>query len=279
MGLAIAAAGSSRRFGGHDKLSQDLGGRPLLLRTIESFTKRAEVTAIVVAAPPDDLDGFRFRYGDQLGFHGAKIVAGGRIDRWETVKNAIAELPEDCTHIAIHDAARPGVSEDLLDRLFKAAERLDAVVPGIPVHGTIKRVNQSQDSAVRVSDRDPIADRLLGGGDDGDIADNAQGVAEQDAARPIVETIDRTGVVEIQTPQIFRAALLRAAFEALDADDAADITDDAMVIERYGDGGHVVHVVEGDPANLKVTRPSDLRLLRAIRGFRPPAERATPKRF
>ena len=106
IGVIIPAAGESRRFGG-DKLGQDLGGRALLLRTVELFTKREEVRAIVVAAPPERFDEFRERYGAPLSFHGVRIVEGGRTERWETVRNALAAVPGECSHIAVHDAARP----------------------------------------------------------------------------------------------------------------------------------------------------------------------------
>src|SRR6188768_3667526 len=101
--VILPAAGTSSRFGG-DKLGQELGGRPVLLRSVELFTKRDEVSAIIVAAPPDSLDDFRTRFGAQLSFHGARIVEGGRAERWETVKLALAATPDDCTHIAVHDA-------------------------------------------------------------------------------------------------------------------------------------------------------------------------------
>ncbi|MCA9296447.1 MAG: 2-C-methyl-D-erythritol 4-phosphate cytidylyltransferase, partial [Phycisphaerales bacterium] len=138
--VIVPAAGRSTRFGGGSvsgpsvgasKLDQDLGGRTVLLRTIEALSRRDEITRIVVAAPPEDFDAFRDRYGATLGFHGVQIVAGGVIDRWESVRNALAAISDDATHIAVHDAARPGVGEALLDRLFAAAREYDAVIPGL----------------------------------------------------------------------------------------------------------------------------------------------------
>lgn len=281
VGIVIAAAGRSERFGGPDKLSQDLGGRPLLLRTVEPFTRRAEVVSIVVAAPPDRVDEYRLRYGDQLGFHGVRIVAGGRVARWETVRLALAALPNDCTHIGIHDAARPVVSEELLDRVFLAVARLGAVVPAVPVNGTVKRIDLDENAARPFVDRDPIADRLLLG--EGEAPPPPRSA---DLARPVLETVDRRGLMEMQTPQVFDAALLRSAYEGLDSN-ASGVTDDAMVVERYlagrpaggkGEAGSV-YVVEGDPANIKVTRPGDLQLVRALMGLRPPSDRPVHKRF
>lgn len=261
VGVIIPAAGQSTRFGPGQKLDQDVGGRPLILRTVELFTKREEVRTIVVGAPPDELEDFKSKYGPALGFHGATVVAGGREARWETVRNALAEIPDECTHIAVHDAARPAAGNTLLDHLFEAARSLPAVVPAVRITATVKRL---ADEAVDVADRegDAVADSILG-----------------DAGRPsipaslVTETVAREGLAEIQTPQIFTADLLRRAYAQ---DDLGGATDDASLVERLGEP---VHAVEGEVTNLKVTTPGDLRLVRAILGVRAPAERPTHKRF
>jgi 2-C-methyl-D-erythritol 4-phosphate cytidylyltransferase len=244
-GVILPAAGRSRRFGLGDKLSQDLGGRPLLLRTVELFTKRDDVGAIVVAAPPDELDEFRMRYGTQLGFHGARIVAGGTVERWETVRNALDAVPADCTHIAVHDAARPAASEELIQRVFDAARVHDAVIPGDPVTSTLKRVSAE---VVDAEEEDSVADMILG-----DFAD-----ATKIKGRRVTGTVPRDHLVAVQTPQAFRAELLRRAYAQPGLDGA---TDDAMLVERLGTE---VIVVDGDPRNVKVTTPADLALVRAL---------------
>lgn len=244
VGVIIAAAGRSTRFGAGDKLSQDLGGRPVLLRTVEAFTKRDEVVAIVVAAPPDDMEGFRARFGPALGFNGAKIVEGGRAERWESIQRAIAALPDDITHIAVHDGARPCVGTELLGRVFAAAEVAPAVIPGIPVRDTLKRVSDEQ---VTAAADDAIADFILG-----DLGKSST------SGRRVVETVPRDGLCQIQTPQVFDAALLRRAYATVDL---AGTTDDASVIERLGE---TVLVVEGDARNLKITTQGDLDLARMM---------------
>ncbi|MHC5004525.1 MAG: IspD/TarI family cytidylyltransferase [Planctomycetota bacterium] len=259
--VIIAAAGSSTRFGGSDKLGQDLGGRPLLMRTLEVFSQREEVKTIIVAAPPDRLDAFKERYGATLGFHGATVVAGGRAERWESIRNALEALPEDATHVAVHDAARPGVGSELLDRLFEAAASLPAVIPGVPVTATVKRV-AAEPVEVAPPEDDAIAQAIMG-----DTGRRAI------AARPVVETLDRTGLVQVQTPQVFQVELLRRAY-AQDRLDGA--TDDATLVERLGEP---VHVVDGDVTNFKITTPADLRLMRSVMGVKPPAERPVHKRF
>ena len=244
-GVIIPAAGRSRRFGLGDKLSQDVGGRPMLLRTVELFTRRDDVAAIVVAAPPEELDEFRTRFGTQLGFHGAKVVAGGTIERWETVRNALAAIPEDCTHVAVHDAARPAASEELLQRVFDAARVHDAVIPGDPVTSTLKRVSEE---TVDAEQEDAVADAILGS-----FADTTR-----IKGRRVTGTVPREHLVAVQTPQVFRAELLRRAYAQGGLEGA---TDDAMLVERLGTE---VIVVDGDPRNVKVTTPADLALVRAL---------------
>lgn len=243
--VIIPAAGQSRRFGLGDKLSQDVGGRPMILRTVELFTRRDDVAAIIVAAPPGSIDEFRARFGTQLGFHGAKVVPGGTVERWETVRNALAAVPDDCTHVAVHDAARPLATEELVARVFDAARVHDAVIPGDPVTSTLKRVSEE---VVDAEEADAVADLILG-----DLAD-----ATKVRGRKVVGTVPRDRLVAVQTPQVFRAGLLRRAYAQEGLDGA---TDDAMLVERLG--AEVV-VVDGDPRNIKVTTPADLAMVRAL---------------
>ncbi|MCE2882473.1 MAG: 2-C-methyl-D-erythritol 4-phosphate cytidylyltransferase [Planctomycetaceae bacterium] len=259
IGVIIAAAGRSTRFGDGDKLSQDLGGRAVLLRTVEAFTKRDEVAAIVVAGPPDDIEGFRSRFGPALGFNGARIVEGGRTERWESIRKAIAELPDDITHIAVHDGARPCIGNELLDRVFAAARVAPAVVPGVAVRDTLKRVGSEQVSA---AEDDGIADMILG-----DVGKSST------SGRHVVETVPRDNLFAVQTPQVFDAALLRRAYASVALEGT---TDDASVVERLGEP---VLVVEGDPRNIKITSADDLALVRAIMSVAPPPDRPAHLRF
>ncbi len=257
--VIIPAAGSSRRYG-MDKLGQDLGGRAMLLRTVELFTKRDEVRSIVVAGPPDDLETFRERFGAPLSFHGVRIVEGGRTERWETVRNALAAVPPEATHVAVHDAARPGTSDELIGRIFEAARMHPAVIPGLSVADTLKRVSEQ---AVQAEQEDAIADMILG---DAAEATKAKG-------RVVEATVDRTRLVAVQTPQVFEVGLLRRAYAQPDLSGA---TDDAGLVERLGEP---VLVVDGEFRNLKVTVPEDLAAIRSILGFKAPEGRPVHKRF
>jgi 2-C-methyl-D-erythritol 4-phosphate cytidylyltransferase len=262
--VIIPAAGASRRYGMGDKLAQDLGGRAVLLRTVEVFTKRDEVKCIIVAGPHDSFNEFRDKFGPTLGFHGAKLVPGGRTHRWETVKAVLDHpeaIPADSTHIAIHDAARPGVSSEVLDRVFEAARTLKAVIAAVPINATIKRV-EAEGVDVRSTDDDVIADMILG--DAGKVAVNA---------RKVLQTVDRSNLVEVQTPQVFEINLLRRAFAQTNLQ---GVTDDAEAVERLGEA---VYMVEGDARNIKITRAADLSLMRAILNIKPPTERPTHMKF
>jgi 2-C-methyl-D-erythritol 4-phosphate cytidylyltransferase len=138
-------------------------------------------------------------------------VAGGST-RSASVRRGLAAIPEDAEVVLVHDGARPFASVDLYRRTV-AAVRAGAVgvIPGMVVTDTIKRV---------------------------------------DADSVVLETVDRTPLRAVQTPQAFDAVTLRAAY----ADDP-DATDDAAVLEATG---HRVVVIEGEPDNRKITTPSDL---------------------
>lgn len=273
LAVIIPAAGASTRFAqiaareqglasdapARSKLDEDLGGRPVLQRTVELFQHVPEVATIIVAGPADPaaMASFRERYADKLGLLGVRLCAGGKDHRYQTVANALALVPDDCTHVAVHDAARPCASAELIARVIDAAREHEAVVPGVDVADTLKRVDAAP---VAPAADDPLA-AILG------VDTRAQVLR-----RRVSSTVDRAGLVAVQTPQIFRAALLRRAYAQADLSS----TDDAQLVERLGEP---VIVVEGDARNLKITRPADLALARAILGVRPPAERPSHLRF
>ncbi len=265
--VIIPAAGFSGRYVEgmevpRSKLDEDLGGRPVLQRTVETFVnyEHEEVTigSIIVAGPHDQkqMDAFKARHGDKLGLLGAVVVSGGVTHRWETVKAALAHVPEESTHVAVHDGARPCVSRELLDRLFDGATKFPAVIPVLDVGDTIKRVATEP---VPDPKPDPFA-AILGDTGRGPIY------------RAVEQTLDRSGLVLVQTPQVFETALLKRAYEQSDLSS----TDDAGLVERLGER---VIGVPGEARNLKITRPADLRLCRLIMGVGGPEERAAHKRF
>ncbi len=258
--VIVAAAGFSSRWGGvRSKLDEDLGGRPVLHRTVELFNTRDEVSQVIVAGPHEDeaFAEFSLKHADRLSLLGATLCRGGKTYRYETVQAALEHVSENATHVAVHDAARPCAHPGLIDRVFAAGAKHPAVVPALPVADTIKRTSESDANAAEI---DPL--------------DAALGLGGESAppARVVTETLDRAGLVAVQTPQVFAADVLRRAY----AQDDLASTDDAALVERLGE---TVTVVEGDPHNIKLTLPKDLAIARAILGFKPPRERETHKKF
>lgn len=271
--VIVAAAGASRRYTGsgglRSKLDEDLGGKPVLQRSVELFSKHDDVRFIVVAGPGDDAEfaEFKSRHADRLGLLGAVLVKGGKTHRWETVKAALTAIPaevggEVITHIAVHDAARPATPPEMIERVFNMAAQHSAVIPAVDVGDTLKRVAES-DAPSKAAD--PLA-AILGAS------------TESEKLRTVEATVDRANLVAVQTPQVFEADVLRAAYNQTDLGS----TDDAGLVEKLfeteGKGNKVV-IAQGDARNIKITRSSDLPLARAIMGVRGAEERPVHKRF
>jgi 2-C-methyl-D-erythritol 4-phosphate cytidylyltransferase len=202
----VPAGGSGERLGAdRPKAFVVCAGRPLLDWSVEVL--RHVCDRVVVAVPP----------GDEKG---PDRVVGGE-SRSASVRNALAAAPE-ATVAVVHDAARPLVTRDLVERC------LAALVPG--VDGAI--------AAARMTDT----------------------VKEAGTDGRVLRTLDRSVLWAIQTPQVFRAEVLRRAL-ARDEMALAAATDDASLVEQMGG---TVRVVDAPPENIKVTRETDLRMVEAL---------------
>ncbi|XVJ59502.1 MAG: 2-C-methyl-D-erythritol 4-phosphate cytidylyltransferase [Tepidisphaera sp.] len=276
--VIIAAAGASTRYSqasgnasgatggiGRHKLEEDLGGKTVLHRAVEVFSKHDDVKHIVIAGPHEEeaYAEFRRKHGDRLGLLGAVIVRGGKTHRYESVAAALAAVPASATHIAVHDAARPCLDPRLLESVVEMARTHAAVIPAVACADTVKRVRVTDEP--RAVDDDPIA-AILG-------ASPKSG----EKLSVVEETLDRSSLVLVQTPQVFRAELLRRAYAQKDLSS----TDDAGLVERLGlaGGGERVAICPGDPRNIKITTPEDLTLARAILNVKPPEAKSALHRF
>jgi len=242
--VIVAAAGKGERFGGkQNKVFEKVDGRPLFLVTLELFANRDDVCQTILVVNRDDEAMVKERFGGNLGFMGCQIVTGGA-ERTDSIRNALAHVDEQADLVAVHDAVRPCVSQLWLDEVFAEADRTGAAILAYPVHGTLKKVETS----TRTEDG-PQA--MLGGEPVAGMAAKARKV------RRITETVSRAELWEAQTPQVFRRDLLTSAYAA--ADQSA--TDDAALVET---AGHPVHIVMGDPRNIKITTYGDLKLASAV---------------
>lgn len=272
--VILPAAGMSRRFKGaggpgatSGKLDASIGGKAAIVRAVELFTGREDVCGVIVAVDPDKVGEFKFKWADKFALHDVSIVAGGKAERWETVRNALGAVGDDATHIAVHDAARPVTDPAMIERVFAAAASFDAVVPAVPVHSTIKRVGAGA-ATIETDSGDPL-DAIFG-------SESKQSVEAYD----ITETVSREGLWLAQTPQVFERELLERAYQQIESGtiDKASITDDAALVEAMGER---VVAIPGDPMNVKLTVPEDVKFAEAVVAMRSGSSEAAgdkPKR-
>ena len=213
----LVAAGSSTRMG-FDKLSFDLGGETVLHRSIRAFEQDPLVTEIVLVA------GKNRAFVEQQAADCTKpvqIVTGGTT-RAESAKNGVLAAAGEL--VAVHDAARPFVSQAVITAALEAAARCGAAAPAVPVKDTIK------------------------------AAARGNGKTVPDACL-VYTTPDRSTLYAVQTPQCFDRAEYLAALEELDAEKARLVTDDCSLFELTG---RAVQLTQGDYANYKITTREDL---------------------
>src|SRR5271156_5783696 len=119
--VILPAAGKSSRFGDpkQKKIYSELDGRAVWLRAVEPFVNRDEVTQIIMAIAAEDREMFDRRYAASVAFMNIKVIDGGA-ERTDTVARALECVNPECDYIAIHDAARPCLSHELVDAVFDA---------------------------------------------------------------------------------------------------------------------------------------------------------------
>jgi 2-C-methyl-D-erythritol 4-phosphate cytidylyltransferase len=210
----LAAAGRGERLGSdRPKAFARLGGRPLLAESLERLEGSDWIDRIVIAAPPEWEEPC-ILVAEEIGAGKVSSVVTGGAARSESVRLALEDVPDEAAVVLVHDAARPLLPEDVIERvLAPLSEGWDGVVPALPVSDTVKQVS---------------GDR-------------------------VVETLPRSELVAVQTPQAFVAATLRAAL----AGDVSTASDCSALVEARGGR---VKVVEGDRRLLKVTDAEDLAL-------------------
>lgn len=140
VGAVIAAAGSSSRMGGRDKLAEPLDGIPVILRTLAAVEGVPEIREIVVVTREDRVEEYRRLLGQCSRLRA--VVPGGST-RQESVRNGVRALSPDCTLAAIHDGARPLVTPEVFARCIEAARSCRAATAAVPVKDTIKLADEA----------------------------------------------------------------------------------------------------------------------------------------
>ena len=133
-----------------------------------AFSQAQDVKQIIIVIAPEDKDDFLSKFGPNLAVLGIDVVLGGR-ERADSVENALAKVDDAADYVVIHDAARPCLDADLVERVFVAAGQSGAAIPAIPVNSTVKKSSDG---------------------------------------RSVNSTVDRKGLYLAQTPQVFRRALI-----------------------------------------------------------------------
>ena len=172
--VILPAAGRSSRFQDkhYKKPFAPLAGRAVWLHSAERFLNRGDVAQLILVIAAEDREYFQFKFASNAAILGIDVIDGGA-ERSDSVANALARVKPEAEFVCVHDAARPCLADEWIDKIFQAAERTGAAIFAIPVANTLKRVGQDH---------------------------------------VIQETVPRGGLWEAQTPQVFRRELLAEAY-------------------------------------------------------------------
>ncbi len=197
----IVSAGKGLRFmEGKKKQFHSLGGKPILVHTLEKFETCPLIRSILLVVGQEDMDYCLKEIIERYQFQKvSQIVPGGK-RRQESVKNGIDALPKDTDVVAIHDGVRPFVTQAMIEESLHTAARVGAVVLAMPVKDTIK-------------------------------------VSSPDGT--VLKTLDRETLWQIQTPQTFQLNVIKEAYYRA-AEDGFVGTDDASLVERLGAKVHIL---------------------------------------
>lgn len=218
----IPAAGAGKRLGAPvEKAFVEVGGKPLLMHTIARLQSAADFTRFVVPVPPARCEALQARLPEFLSQQHVTFIGGGA-SRTESVARALDALDDGPDDlILVHDAARPLVEPDIVSETIRLAAETGAAIAAAPAGDTVK---------------------------------------EADASMHVVRTLARDRFWLVQTPQVFRAGLLRQAYQRARREGTL-ATDDSALVELLGTS---VTIVPAGASNFKITTPHDLALFAAI---------------
>lgn len=214
---------SAEKAGTSRKQFMRLEGSPIFLYTVRKFLTIPAVSEIVIATRQDDVDQVNEVLQKERLAKPVRVVKGGD-SRQQSVENALATLDPRTELVAVHDAVRPFIDRDTIEKVIAEAEETGAAIVGIVPVDTVKQVGRVQSNRAKIR-----------------------------------STLQRDRLVLAQTPQVFRYDLLRRAFAAARADGFAG-TDESSLVERLDEVE--VSVVLGSDRNIKITKPTDMDLAR-----------------
>ena len=220
--VIIVAGGKGLRMGSDiPKQFLPIGGKPVLMRTLERFRAYSEALQIILVLPETQQNYWR-KLCQQYDFQVDYQIANGGQTRFHSVQNGLALIPDDAEGVVgVHDGVRPFPSIEVIARCYETARTAKAVIPVIPIVETVRQILPSNQSNPNT---------------------------------PSSITVPRDQYRLVQTPQTFDIQLLKAANRQPYND---GFTDDASVVESYG---HQITLVDGNRENIKITTPYDLKI-------------------
>ena len=236
--VIIVAGGKGLRMGTDiPKQFLPIGGKPVLMRTIERFREYSKDIQVILVLPKAQQD-YWYQLCEEYYFDEEYMLANGGETRFHSVQNGLALIPDDAEGVVgVHDGVRPFPSIEVIRCCYDTARKAKAVIPVIPVVETLRHIYSS-----------------------GRQQTNTDSPKESAVVRcnNISVTVPRDEYRLVQTPQCFDIQLLKAANQQ-PYDDG--FTDDASVVESYG---HPITFVEGNRENIKITTPYDLKIAEVL---------------
>ena len=219
----VVAAGKASRMGDVDKAFLTLGSRPVVAHALAAFERCPDVTEVVLVVRKDQLSAADSAVR-MFGLRKVRRIVPGGATRLASVRAGIEAANPDTTYYAVHDGARPAVPVPLIRDCVASARKFGSGVAAAKITDTVKSVSR---------------------------------------AGAIEKTLDREPLWAAQTPQVFRADLLRKALDGVDDKDPA-ITDESSAVERLGG---TVRIVESKEPNPKITYPGDVGIVARLLGI------------
>jgi 2-C-methyl-D-erythritol 4-phosphate cytidylyltransferase len=226
----IVAAGSSQRMG-FDKLFATIAGKPIIAHTLRAFERASSVSEIIVVARKDRHDEIRKISHAEYFKKVRSIVAGGE-RRQDSVRAGLHRLNIDAKYVAVHDAARPLIAPEQIERVFEQCVIHGAAALAEPINDTLKR------------------------GDVVSIRSRSHHAGQTKQVIMVTGSVDRHQLYTMQTPQVFERALIEEAYRAAETKNLS-LTDEVSAVEQFG---RKVVLIPNDDFNFKITYPRDLAL-------------------
>ncbi len=226
--IIIVAGGKGSRMGSDiPKQFLPIGGKPVLMRTLERFREYSDDIQIILVLPEAQQE-YWHQLCDEYHFDVEYTLANGGQTRFHSVQNGLAKVPDDAQGVVgVHDGVRPFPGIEVIKNCYETARTAKAVIPVIPVVETVRQLIDS-DSQLSIL--------------------NSQ----------LSKTVPRDQYRLVQTPQTFDIQLLKSANRQPYND---GFTDDASVVEAFG---HKITLVEGNRENIKITTPYDLKIAEVL---------------